>query len=123
MARITRRTFAQSAGFATATALSAARVLGANDRVRVGFIGVGNRGDQVLSAFLEHKDCEVAAVCDIYRPYAEFAAKRIGCNPKLTKDYRDLIGSKDIDAVVIVTPDHWHALMCRKSGLWMSGTN
>lgn len=112
MARITRRTFAQSAGVATATALSASRVLGANDRVRVGFIGVGNRGDQVLSAFLEHKDCDVAAVCDIYRPYAEFAAKRIGGNPKLTKDYRDLIGSKDIDAVVIVTPDHWHALMC-----------
>jgi predicted dehydrogenase len=106
-----RRTFAKSAGIATATALSASRVVGANDRVRVGFIGLGNRGDQVLSAFLEHKDCEVAAVCDIHKPYVEFAAKRIGGAPKQYKDYRDLIGQKDLDAVVIVTPDHWHALM------------
>lgn len=112
MARITRRTFAKSAGIATATALSASRVLGANDRIRVGFIGVGNRGDQVLSAFLEHKDCQVAAVCDIYRPYAEFAAKRVGGKPDFYKDYRGLIAQKDLDAVVIVTPDHWHALMC-----------
>lgn len=112
MARITRRTFAKSAGIATATALSARRVVGANDRVRVGFIGVGNRGDQVLSAFLEHKDCEVAAVCDIYAPYVEFAAKKIGGDPKRYKDYQQLIGNKDLDAVVIVTPDHWHALMC-----------
>ena len=43
-------------------------------------MGLGNRGDQVLSAFLEQKDCEVAAVCDIYQPYAEFAAKKIGGN-------------------------------------------
>lgn len=112
MARISRRTFAKTAGVATATALSARRVVGANDRIRVGFIGVGNRGDQVLSAFLEHKDCEVAAVCDIYRPYVEFAAKKIGGAPKLYKDYRELLANKDLDAAVIVTPDHWHALMC-----------
>ncbi len=107
-----RRTFAKSAGVATAAALSARRVMGANDRVRVGFIGLGNRGDQVLSAFLEHKDCEVAAVCDIYEPYVEFAAKKIGGDPKRYKDYRELLANKDLDAVVIVTPDHWHALQC-----------
>lgn len=109
-----RRTFAKTAGVATASALSAGRVLGANNRVRVGFIGLGNRGDQVLSAFLEHKDkdCEVAAVCDIYQPYVDFAAKKTGGNPKQYKDYRSLLGNKDIDAAVIVTPDHWHALMC-----------
>jgi predicted dehydrogenase len=112
MARITRRDFAKTAGVATATALSADRVLGANDRVRVGFIGLGNRGDQVLSAFLEHKDCEVAAVCDIYQPYVDFAAKKIATKPKEYKNYQDLLASKDLDAVVIVTPDHWHALMC-----------
>src|SRR5687768_3913129 len=112
MARITRRSFAKTAGIATASALSARRVLGANDRVRVGFIGLGNRGDQVLSAFLEHKDCEVAAVCDIYAPYGEFAAKKIGGDPKRYKDYRQLLAQGDLDAVVIVTPDHWHALMC-----------
>jgi predicted dehydrogenase len=86
--------------------------MGANDRVRVGFIGLGNRGDQVLSAFLEHKDCEVAAVCDIYQPYVDFAAKKIGGNPEQFKDYQKLIAKKDLDAVAIVTPDHWHALMC-----------
>jgi predicted dehydrogenase len=107
-----RRDFARTAGVATATALSAGRVMGANDRIRVGFIGLGNRGDQVLSAFLEHKDCEVAAVCDIYQPYVEFAAKKIGGSPKQYKDYRDLLANKELDAVAIVTPDHWHALMC-----------
>jgi predicted dehydrogenase len=112
MARITRRDFAKTAGVATATALSAGRVRGANDRVRVGFIGLGNRGDQVLSAFLEHKDCEVAAVCDIYQPYVDFAAKKIGGNPKQYKDYHELLANKELDGVVIVTPDHWHALMC-----------
>jgi hypothetical protein len=69
VSRMTRRDFtkaATAAGVATAaTALSAERILGANDRVRIGFIGLGNRGDQVLSAFLEHKDADVVAVCDI----------------------------------------------------------
>lgn len=112
MARLNRRDFAKTASVATATALSAGRVMGANDRVRVGFIGLGNRGDQVLSAFLEHKNCEVAAVCDIYQPYVEFAAKKIGGSPKQYKDYRQLLDNKELDAVAIVTPDHWHALMC-----------
>src|SRR3954464_9837013 len=112
MPRITRRAFTTAAALASTTALSAERVLGANDRVRVGFIGLGNRGDQVLSAFLEHKDCEVAAVCDIYQPYVEFAAKKIGGDPKRYADYRALLADKNLDAVAIVTPDHWHALMC-----------
>src|SRR5262245_13939412 len=111
MARITRRDFAKSAGVATAAALSARRVLGANDRVRVGFIGLGNRGDQVLSAFLEHKDCEVAAVCDINQPYLDFASKKIGTNPEQFRDYKKMLDRKDLDAIAVCTPDHWHALM------------
>src|SRR6187200_959170 len=83
---------------------------GAAGRVRLGFIGLGNRGDQVLDGFLQHKDCEVTAVCDIHEPYLDFAAKKIGGAPKRFKDYRDLVASKDIDAAVIATPDHWHAL-------------
>jgi predicted dehydrogenase len=109
--RVTRRQFSQAAAAAgLATAASARRVLGANDRVRLGFIGVGNRGDQVLSAFLEHKDADVAAVCDIYQPYVEFACKKIGGAPEQFRDYRKLLDRKDLDAVVINTPDHWHAL-------------
>src|SRR5689334_22402555 len=112
MNRITRRAFTQSAtaGAAALTALSASRVYGANDRVRVGFIGLGNRGDQVLDGFLTHKDCEVAAICDIYQPYLDFAAKKIGPNSTQYRDYRKLLEHNGLDAVVIATPDHWHAL-------------
>jgi predicted dehydrogenase len=111
MNRLTRRDFNKAAAAAGVTsALSYTRVRGANDRVRVGFVALGNRGDQVLDAFLPHKDCEVVAICDIYQPYMDFAAKKIGANPQQFKDYRKLIELKDLDAVVINTPDHWHAL-------------
>jgi predicted dehydrogenase len=108
---ISRRKFARTAAaLTTATALSRGRILGANERVRLGFIALGNRGDQVLDAFLAHKDQEVAAICDIYQPYLDFAAKKIGNNPQQFKDYRKLLELKDLDAAVICTPDHWHAL-------------
>jgi predicted dehydrogenase len=106
-----RRDFTKAAGAAgLLTALSANRVMGANERIRLGFIGLGNRGDQVLDGFLPHKDCEVVAVCDIYQPYVEFAAKKAGTSPKQFHDYRKLLDMKEVDAVVICTPDHWHAL-------------
>jgi predicted dehydrogenase len=104
----TRRDFA--AGVLSLPALSAARAYGAGERARIGFIGLGNRGDQVLDAFLKQKDCEVAAICDIYQPYLDFAAAKIGGKPEQFKDYRKLLDRKDLDAVVIATPDHWHAL-------------
>jgi predicted dehydrogenase len=114
MSRITRRDFTRSAavGAAGLTALGASRVQGANDRVRVGFIGLGNRGDQVLSAFLAHKDCEVVAIADIYQPYLDFASKKIGTNPTQYRDYQKLLEHQGLDAVAICTPDHWHALQC-----------
>src|SRR5436309_2129516 len=108
---MTRRHFTKTIAAASATAaLSSLRVLGANDRVRLGFIGLGNRGDQVLDAFLPHKDCEVVAVCDIYQTYVDFAAKKAGTSPKQFREYRQLLEMKDVDAAVICTPDHWHAL-------------
>jgi predicted dehydrogenase len=111
MARINRRDFQKQAAVAgLGTALASSRVLGANERIRLGFIGLGNRGDQVLDGFLEHKDCEVVAVCDLYAPYLDFASKKIGGEPKHYKDYQKILERKDIDAVVINTPDHWHAL-------------
>jgi predicted dehydrogenase len=110
MTGISRRTFAQTAAATVASAAGCSRILGANERVRLGFIGLGNRGDQVLDGFLEHKDCEVVAVCDIFAPYVEFAAKKSRSNPKHFSDYRKLLEVKGIDAVVICTPDHWHAL-------------
>src|SRR6266542_3141735 len=111
MSKLTRRDFTKIATAASvSTALGSGRVLGANDRVRLGFIGVGNRGDQVLDGFLAHKDAEVVAVCDIHQPYMDFAAKKTGGSPRQFKDYRKLLEMKDVDAVVIATPDHWHAL-------------
>jgi predicted dehydrogenase len=108
---MTRRRFAKTVAVAgVATALDRMRVKGANDRIRLGFIGLGNRGDQVLDAFLTHQDAEVVAICDLWQPYLDFAAKKIGGNPKQFKDYRRLLELKDVDAVVIATPDHWHAL-------------
>jgi predicted dehydrogenase len=111
MAQLTRRGFAKALATAGATtALAGLQVPGANDRVRPGFIGLGNRGDQVLDGFLEHRDAEVVALCDLYQPYLDYASSKIGTNPGLFKDYRRLLDIKDLDGVVICTPDHWHAL-------------
>ncbi len=114
MTRITRRKFNSTAAVTgltvAATALSAERAYGANERVRLGFIGLGNRGDQVLGAFLAHKDADVAAICDLHQPYLDFASEKIGTKPVQFRDYRKLLEQKDLDAVVIATPDHWHAL-------------
>ena len=113
MSNPTRRTFAKSAaGAAALTAASYTRAFGANDRVNVGFIGVGNRGDQLLDAFLKHKDADVSAICDVYKPYLPAAAGKIekaGGHAHHFHDYRKLLEEK-LDAVVIATPDHWHAL-------------
>jgi predicted dehydrogenase len=111
MSKLTRRDFTKTATAASvSTALGYTRILGANERIRVGFIALGNRGDQVLDAFLKQTDCEVPAVCDIYQPYMDFASKKIGTSPKQFKDYRKLLEVKDLDAIAINTPDHWHAL-------------
>ncbi len=113
---ITRRTFvgtgvAVAVGAATSRSATA-QAASANDKVRLGFIGVGNRGSQLLDAFLEQPDMEVAAICDIYQPYVDRAKKRLGDGVTPYTDFRKLIDNKDIDAVVIATPDHWHAIQC-----------
>jgi predicted dehydrogenase len=111
-AKITRRTFTTAAAGAL-TALSAAsvsRVLGANERVQLGVIGVGNRGDQLLDAFRTHDDCDIVALCDVYSPYLKAAREKVGDGAETYDDFRKLLDRKDLNAVVIATPDHWHAL-------------
>jgi len=106
---LTRRGFAR----ASAAALSAAsyqRVLGANDRVRLGFIGVGNRGSNLLNAAKEFGDQQVVAVCDLVDEYLDRAVEAAGTAPERYKDYRKLLERQDVDAVVVASPDHWHAL-------------
>ena len=110
---INRRRFIQTGAAATTAALTAAqttKVLGANDRVRLGVIGTANRGMQLIGAFLENPDAEVAALCDIRQSTLEKAGQQLGGKPVLLSDFRKLLDRKDIDAIVVATPDHWHAL-------------
>ena len=104
---VTRRDLVRAGAM---TAVSYSRVIGANDRIRMGYIGIGNRGDQVHDAFLEHGDAQTVAVCDLREDYMEFAGRKSRGTPKKYKEYRKLLDDKDVDAVVIATPDHWHAL-------------
>ncbi len=111
--RITRRNFSAgvlAAGAAAASRRSALSAFPANERVQLGIIGVGNRGDQLIDGFQPHQDVVFTAVCDVYSPYVEFAKQKVGGDPFTTKDYRKVLDRKDVDAVVIATPDHWHAL-------------
>ena len=107
---MTRRNFSVSLGTAW-TALSATRVLGANDRVRLGLIGCGGRGSQDWTTFLGLQDIEPTAVCDVYEPFRERAIAAASGKPAGHHDFRQLLERKDVDAVIVATPDHWHALI------------
>ncbi len=110
--KISRRTFTKATAVATLglTAASAGRVLGANDRIRLGFIGVANRGRQLIDAFKSHEQAEIAALCDVSEDSLVQARAKFGENLDCCRDFRELLARKDIDAVVIATPDHWHAI-------------
>jgi len=84
---------------------------GANDRLQVGFIGCGARAHQLMDAAVAMKGIEVTGLCDAYAGRVERAKARTGGNAVIYKDYRDLLANGDIDAVFIVTPDHWHKTM------------
>ncbi len=110
---MTRRAFSKASVAATLglSALQATKVQGANDRVRLGVIGTGNRGCQVMDFFLKHADVEVPALCDVSRSIVDAAnAKHLGGKAEVYSDFRKIIDRKDIDAVLIATPDHWHAI-------------
>jgi predicted dehydrogenase len=83
---------------------------GANDRIQVGHIGVGGRGTKLLGETLDNSGVEVVALCDIDDRAITKVKKKVGDRAKTYKDLRKLLEDKSIDAVVIATPDHWHAL-------------
>ena len=85
-------------------------IIGANDRVRLGFIGVANRGGQLITAFLKHDDMEIATLCDVDKSTLAKVKERLDGKPDTCGDFREVLERKDIDAVVIATPDHWHAI-------------
>ncbi len=100
---INRRGFVQQlAGAATLSAQTAP-----SDRVRVGVIGSGSRGPYVASAMALHPACSIVAVCDAFKPNAQKAAQSLSVTD-IYYDYRRVLERKDIDAVLIATPDHWH---------------
>jgi predicted dehydrogenase len=122
-APVSRRTFVgASAGAAAGAALSAAlpaglsaaawaRVPGANARLRLGVIGTGGRGRDVMGAFLRQPDVSVVALSDAWDEAANQARAKAGAQAAVHADYRALLDRKDVDAVLIATPDHWHAQM------------
>ncbi|HLJ49207.1 MAG TPA: Gfo/Idh/MocA family oxidoreductase [Bryobacteraceae bacterium] len=95
-------------GAAAVTALSYSRVLGANDRVQLGVIGAGERGRWDMSRFQKDPKVDVVALCDIYAQQIDKALQTAPHAATFT-DHRKLLERKDIDVVLIATPDHWHA--------------
>jgi len=94
-----------------ATAAVSRSAMGANDRIRMGVIGAGTRGAYMQGVLGGNPDCAMIAVCDVYRPNREKVAEKIGGRAATFVDYRRLLERKDIDAVLIATPDHWHGPM------------
>ncbi|MCL5742657.1 MAG: Gfo/Idh/MocA family oxidoreductase, partial [Acidobacteria bacterium] len=98
------------------TAAAAGRVLGANDRINVAFIGNGMRFQALLRSFNQRrdarKDVEYAGVCDVWQPRLDFAREQT--KAKTYRDYREILQRSDVDGVVIATPDHWHYAMARE---------
>ena len=129
---ITRRQFvkgtaglaaaAAAAGFPTvisATALGNAQRAAPSERLQMGFIGVGKMGGSHLNSMVGKREIQINAICDVFAPRAEFAAKRVektysdierkdykGC--QVYEKHQDLLARDDIDAVLIAPPDHWH---------------
>jgi predicted dehydrogenase len=110
-----RRQLLKSAGLAAAVAQTAgssqiARAA-ASDRIGVGLIGCGNQGTADERTFVAQPDVDVVAVCDVYEPNMQNGLKTAGGKAKTYRDYRKLLEDKNVQAVIIGTPEHWHALM------------
>lgn len=116
-----RRTFLARAGRASlgaaathwmTTAVNAqSRPAGANERIRLAFVGTRGQGRFNLGLFLKEPDVEVPVVCDVDLVEAEKARELTEGKAEVVQDYRRLLGRKDIDAFVVCTPDHWHAII------------
>ena len=117
---IRRRSFLALAAAPLSAGALAPPPLAPNDRVVLGLIGVGVRGrDHHLKKLLANPRVEIAAICDVDRTHADFAAQiaaaRTGRKPLVFYDFRQLLEVPSIDAVVIAAPDHWHSIISIQS--------
>src|SRR5215472_10796853 len=129
---IERREFLKQASAAAAIglALPAGRVLGANDRVRLGIIGAGARGQELMHEFVKLPDAEFVAVADVYTRRHDEAKAIAPSIKQVFRDHRRLLDLKDVDAVIVATPLHCHSrhfldtiaagkdLYCEKTMTW-----
>jgi predicted dehydrogenase len=106
---LNRRSFI-AAGAGLLTAASWQRVLGANERIGVGFIGYGLIGKRHVLDFQAQEDADLVAVAETHRGRRDEALQQIGGSAKGYGDFRRLLDDKNVQAVVVSTPDHWHAL-------------
>jgi predicted dehydrogenase len=112
MKPLSRRRFLTSAAAGVAAlALPAANALGANETLKVGCIGTGGRCRKLMESLAKIDGVRIAAVCDIYDVHLDLAKKLADPKAFATKQYKELLGRKDIDAVLIGSPDHWHVPM------------
>jgi predicted dehydrogenase len=111
---LSRRSFLRQTGAtlsvaAASTALPALNVLGANEKISLGFIGVGGRGSFHVKEFSEMKDVAIVAAADASEPKRN-RIKAALPQVQLFSDFRRVLELKEVDAVVVATPDHWHAI-------------
>jgi hypothetical protein len=91
--------------------LAPARVLGANDRIRVGVLGTGGRAQPLMKLSKTVPSVELAAVCDVYAPHRKQALEIAGLDAQSCGDYHQVLDRKDIDAVSVGSSGHWHKQM------------
>ncbi len=112
---ISRRNFLASSGAVLGTGMVSNAAVGANERIRIGIIGCGNRGNSHISSLIDLKDdqnVEICAVCDVWQPNLKSAVTRVengfGKKPFATTRFGEVLERDDVDGVVIVTPDFGH---------------
>lgn len=134
MSEINRRRFLDDSRKATVGLVAGVTILAnphsvratpANDRLVLAMMGVGgDRGNPLAMGFLDRGDCEIAYICDVDRRILPgrqeaYAARQGGKRPQCTQDFREMLDDQSIDAVVIATPPHWHAMatiLCCRAG-------
>src|SRR5262245_14621512 len=108
---MTRRSLLKTAAGVAAFGIPAFQALGANETINVGCIGTGGRCQALMKALARIPNVRMAALCDIYDVHLDQAKKIADPKAWTTKNYKDILDNKDIDAVLIGSPDHWHVPM------------